>query len=161
MAGRKKGPANPYDAYRAEAYANVAAANRGRIPDLEDVWEEIKRLTPSVAVSQANDAAAWLAVQTEDGIRTNPPPWESQLWLPGWPEPPSGFWKVGDGERVRIADATAADHVAHLKLIEENERAVIDAARLVRQHYYALEPYYRTGSGSVADAVARWQADHP
>jgi hypothetical protein len=161
VTSKRKGPANPYDAYRAEAYANVANRNGGRIGDLDDVIDEVMTLTPSVTVNAANYAAARLAVEAEDSARTNPPPWQYQPRLPGWPDGEDQFWRVGDGQRVRVGDATAADHVEHLKLIEENERVIVNAARAVRRSYYDLEPYYRAGAGTVSDAVLRWQRDHP
>lgn len=160
MARSKKTP-NPYDAYRTTAYANVANRNGGRIDDLDDVVDEVLALTPAVAVGLANRAAARLAIEAEDDHRTNPPHWEIQQTLPGWPDPSDTFWKVGEGQRVRVDAASAADHVKHVRIIEENERSIVDSARVVRHHYYELEPYYRAGAASVSDAVARWQQDHP
>ena len=42
----RKSASSPFNAYRKQAYDNIATAHQDRIPDLLDVKEELKRITP-------------------------------------------------------------------------------------------------------------------
>lgn len=153
---KRKTLANPYDRYRAQAYDIVAKANQGRIPDLTAVLDELLTLGTATDVDALKRAAAMHAVETEDSLRTTPPPSSQQQTLPGWPDPSDLFWKLGDGERVRVDAASATDHFKHVQLIEQNERQIVDAAREVRDRYYRLVPHYAAGARTVPEAVAAY-----
>lgn len=161
MARRR--PPNPYDRHRREAYDRVAGRNQDRIPDLREVDEELRRLVDDEErlrhLSALDDAARWQAVVDEDEARTSPA--NGQAPLPGWPDAEDRFWKLDEGERVRVAAATAEDHFRHVELVDENASRVAAAASAVRRDYYRLTPYYLKGARTVAAAAAAWQRDNP
>lgn len=158
----RKSASSPFNAYRKQAYDNIATAHQDRIPDLLDVKEELKRITPPADLVTWNaaliDSAAWAATVSEDDQRTSP---EVQASLPGWPDAEDRFWKLDDGERVRVAAATADDHVKHIQLVDHNASQVTAAALAAREKYYRLAPYYARGARTVSEAAAAWQRDHP
>lgn len=152
----KRRAANPYDRYRADAWDRVYA-RRGRDMTLTEVAEEIISMASATSLDALKWSAAVAAVEQEDRIRTSPPPSSQQPLLPGWPAPEGQFWKIGAAQRVRVADATADDHLTHVQFAETNHRAVDDAMRRTRDDYFRLAPFYQAGFGSVAAAVAAWQ----
>lgn len=157
---KQKAPMNPYDKYRARAYDAVADRNDGRIERLEDVVNELVSLGNGADVDALRRAAAWDAVKREDQLRTSPLPFGVvQPLLSGWPDAEDVFWKLGETERVRVRDAKRDDHLKHLRLTEQNEQHVIDAARQTRDRYFRLLPHYLAGAKTVAEAVAAFLED--
>jgi hypothetical protein len=157
---KKKAPTNPYDQYRAQAYDSVADRNEGRINSLTEVVLELMSLGNGADVDALKRSAAWEAVLREDQRRTSPSRYsDEQPNLFGWPDTEDAFWKLGEGERVRVREARVNDHTRHLRLAEENEQQVIDSVRQTRERYYRLLPYYLAGAKTVAQAVAAMRED--
>lgn len=152
---------NPYNRYRAQAYENVANRNNGRVVDLADVVAEVLSLATATDIDALKMASARAAIEAEDALRTSPTPSSMQAPLPGWPDAADRFWRVGEGERVRVKEATADDHLKHRQNIESNEQRVVDSAREARLSYDRLVPYYTRGAKTVAEAVAMWERDRP
>lgn len=106
------------------AYEAVAARSSGRIDDFGDVRAEIKRTLPSVdtalLVEQYVDQLASGA--DERALERGRSP---QLGLfTGDPVALDGFFPTGDGKRVKVRLAAAADWVVLIQLKGDNVQAV-------------------------------------
>ena len=124
---------------------------------LADVTEAVRQ-DPALdsAADEVMAAAVEAAVRKVDESRTKESASEQQTIFGD-----SGqIVPLGGGHRIRRGTMKLIHTMAHLELVNENERQVVEAARRERDRCKALMPYLSAAPITWDEAVRRYEGEH-